>query len=156
MPVRTSLAGRIAACTVAVAAVSICLALLAARWLPPVLAGLTAALLAVPLTAWLATVSARPWSNVLRALRDGVMSLKDHDFSISISRPRDEDLGELIDSYNSLGDLLRRERLNLHQRELLLDTVIQTTPLGLVLTNAAGRVVYSNIAARSLLLSGRK
>jgi two-component system nitrogen regulation sensor histidine kinase NtrY len=44
----------------------------------------------------------------------------------------------------------------LHQRELLLDTVIQTTPLVMVLTNSAGRIVYSNIAARQLFHSGRK
>jgi two-component system nitrogen regulation sensor histidine kinase NtrY len=38
----------------------------------------------------------------------------------------------------------------------MLDTVIQTTPLALVLTNAGGRIVFSNIAARQLLHSGRK
>jgi nitrogen fixation/metabolism regulation signal transduction histidine kinase len=65
-------------------------------------------------------------------------------------------LRELVLAYNSLGDLLRRERLDLYQRELLLDTVIQTTPLVMVLTNAAGRIVYSNIAARELFHAGRK
>jgi len=53
-------------------------------------------------------------------------------------------------------DLLRRERLDLHQRELLLDTVIQTTPLVLVLTNSAGRIVYSNIAAASSFMAAAK
>jgi nitrogen fixation/metabolism regulation signal transduction histidine kinase len=52
--------------------------------------------------------------------------------------------------------LLRRERLDLYQRELLLDTVIQTTPLVMVLTNTSGRIVYSNVAARQLFLGGRK
>jgi PAS domain-containing protein len=49
-----------------------------------------------------------------------------------------------------------RERLDLYQRELLLDTVIQTTPLVMVLTNSVGRIVYSNIAARQLFHGGRK
>ena len=62
----------------------------------------------------------------------------------------------MVTAYNALGDLLRRERLDLHQRELLLDTVIQTTPLVMVLTNTSGRVVYSNIAARQLFNAGRK
>jgi len=93
---------------------------------------------------------------VLNAVRDGITSLRDHDFSVSIGRPADEELGQLVAAYNSLGDLLRRERLDLYQRELLLDTVIQTTPLVMVLTNAAGRIVYSNIAARQLLNNGRK
>ena len=61
-----------------------------------------------------------------------------------------------ISDDNSLGDLLRRERLDLYQRELLLDTVIQSTPLSMVLTDAAERVVYSNVAARQLLHGGRK
>ena len=61
-----------------------------------------------------------------------------------------------VTAYNSLGDLLRRERLDLYQRELLLDTVIQTTPLVMVLTNTSGRIVYSNVAARQLFHEGRK
>jgi nitrogen-specific signal transduction histidine kinase len=52
--------------------------------------------------------------------------------------------------------LLRRERLDLYQRELLLDTIIQTTPLVMVLTNISGRIVYSNVAARQLFHDGRK
>ena len=44
----------------------------------------------------------------------------------------------------------------MYQRELLLDTVIQATPLSMVLTNANGRVVYSNVAARQTFLGGRK
>jgi nitrogen fixation/metabolism regulation signal transduction histidine kinase len=156
MTLRTSLAGRVAAAVTLVALLAVVLALVAARWLPPFLAAMTSLLIVVPIIAWVATAMTRPWTHVLQALRDGITSLRDHDFSISISPPRQEEFAALVAEYNSLGDLLRRERLNLHQRELLLDTVIQTTPLGLVLTNAAGRVVYSNIAARQLLLGGRK
>jgi nitrogen fixation/metabolism regulation signal transduction histidine kinase len=93
---------------------------------------------------------------VVRAVRDGVLSLRDHDFSISITPVPNGELRELVSAYNSLGDLLRRERLDLYQRELLLDTVIQTTPLVMVLTNTSGRIVYSNVAARQLFLGGRK
>src|SRR5581483_4838223 len=84
------------------------------------------------------------------------ISMRDHDFSVSISRIADDELGELVSAYNSLGDLLRRQRLDINQRELLLDTVIQATPLVMVLTDSAGRVVYSNLAARQLLYGGRK
>jgi PAS domain-containing protein len=59
-------------------------------------------------------------------------------------------------SYNSLGDRLRVERQSLYQRELMLDTVIQTTPLALVLTNEGDAVLYSNTAARQLFGAGRK
>jgi two-component system nitrogen regulation sensor histidine kinase NtrY len=92
----------------------------------------------------------------MHAVRDGVTSLRDHDFSISIARVANQELGELATAYNELGELLRRERLDLYQRELLLDTVIQTTPQVMVLTNSVGRVVYSNVEARQLFNDGRK
>jgi two-component system nitrogen regulation sensor histidine kinase NtrY len=156
MRVRLSLAGRVATAVILAALVVAVITVLLWRWLPPWLAATTALVLAVPTAVWLAQQATRPWSSVVRALTDGVASLRDHDFSVSISPPQDEQLRELVNAYNSLGDLLRRERLDLYQRELLLDTVIQTTPLALVLTNAAGRIVFSNIAARQLLLEGRK
>jgi two-component system, NtrC family, nitrogen regulation sensor histidine kinase NtrY len=156
MRFQTSLAGRVAFVVALVAILAVVLALVAARWLPSFLAGLTALLLVIPLIVWVSRATTQPWSRMLQALRDGISSLRDHDFSVSIGQPRHDEFAALVAEYNLLGDLLRRERLNLHQRELLLDTVIQTTPLGLVLTNADGRVIYSNVAARQLLLGGRK
>jgi nitrogen fixation/metabolism regulation signal transduction histidine kinase len=153
---RWSLAGRAATALALIAAVAAGGAALAARWLAPVPAALAGVLAAVPLLLWLARRITRPWVQVVRAVRDGIVSLRDHDFSMSIGSTPDVELTALTNAYNSLGDLLRRERLDLYQRELLLDTVIQTTPLSLVLTDAGERVVYSNVAARQLLRSGRK
>jgi two-component system, NtrC family, nitrogen regulation sensor histidine kinase NtrY len=51
---------------------------------------------------------------------------------------------------------LRAQRQDLYQRELLLDTVIQASPLALLLTNANGTILYGNLAARQLLGGGRK
>jgi two-component system, NtrC family, nitrogen regulation sensor histidine kinase NtrY len=153
---RLSLAGRVAiALTSTLLAVAL-IATVLSRWMPPWIAATTAVVLILPPSLWLAGRVARPWSSAVRALTDGVASLRDHDFSVSISPPNDRELRELVTAYNSLGDLLRRERLDLYQRELLLDTVIQTTPLALVLTNASNRIVFSNLAARQLLLQGRK
>jgi two-component system, NtrC family, nitrogen regulation sensor histidine kinase NtrY len=152
-----SLAGRAAAALVAIAIVAAAAATVATTWLHSSLAGaLGGMLIAVPLALWLARGLTRPWSRVVNAVRDGIVSLRDRDLSISVGRAPNDELGELVAAYNSLGDLLRRERLDLYQRELLLDTVIQTTPLALVLTNASDRVVYGNIAARQLLREGRK
>jgi nitrogen fixation/metabolism regulation signal transduction histidine kinase len=55
-----------------------------------------------------------------------------------------------------MSQALRDERQDLFQRELLLDTVIQTTPLALVLTNPLQTVLYSNLAARQLFNEGRR
>src|ERR1043165_4637959 len=66
-----------------------------------------------------------------RALNDGIASLKDRDFSVSVTRATRDEMGDLVETYNALGDRLRVERQSLYQRELILDTVIQTTPLAL-------------------------
>jgi two-component system nitrogen regulation sensor histidine kinase NtrY len=154
---RTSLAGRTAV-GLGLVALLVAAATAAAEYYfrTPMIAALAGLLASAPLVLWAATLVSRPWSRVLRAVSDGIVSMRDHDFSVSIRRISDDELGDLVTAYNALGDLLRRERLDLHQRELLLDTVIQTTPLVMVLTNSAGRIVYSNIAARQLFHGGRK
>ena len=98
----------------------------------------------------------RGWSRQLRAVADGIGSLRDRDYSVSVTPTGPDEIGDLTSEYNALGDSLRRERLDLHQRELLLDTVVQTTPLALVLTNPNDQVVFGNIAARQLFRGGRK
>lgn len=97
-----------------------------------------------------------PVNRYLRVLRDGVAGFRDGDFSLSIAVTRRDELGELAALYNRIGDVLRRERQELFQRELLLDTVIQSTPWALVLTNANGAVLYANTSARKLFHEGRK
>ncbi len=120
------------------------------------LAAALSALLLAPVVAWSGARLTSRWSRTARALNDGVLSLKDRDFSVSVTRATEDELGELVSSYNGLGDRLRVERQSLYQRELMLDTVIQTTPLALVLTNEADAVIYSNTSARQLFGGGRK
>ena len=156
--IRSSLTARVFIVTMLVAIVAAGVAaLVALRWPGSLLLPSVAVLVVVLPLSWLgAKFSAGSWSRVVRAVRDGVMSLRDHDFSMSIAPVPEGELKELVLAYNSLGDLLRRERLDLYQRELLLDTVIQTTPLVMVLTDSNERIVYSNIAARQLFYAGRK
>lgn len=113
-------------------------------------------LILVPLLAYAATHITSRWSRTVRALTDGLSSLRDRDFSVSVTQSTQDEMGELVATYNSLGDRLRVERQSLYQRELMLDTVIQTTPLALVLTNERGAVIYSNTTARHLFSGGRK
>lgn len=156
--IRSSLAARVfvAAMSAAIVAAGVATAVALTWTRSPLLIAATGVVVALPVSWWCAKLATGTWSQVVRAVHDGVMSLRDHDFSLSITPVPHGDLKELVLAYNSLGDLLRRERLDLYQRELLLDTVIQTTPLVMVLTNAAGRIVYSNIAARQLFYAGRK
>jgi two-component system, NtrC family, nitrogen regulation sensor histidine kinase NtrY len=120
------------------------------------LAFLIGVAIATPIATFGARYFMRPVAQTLRAVGDGIASLADRDFSVSITLSKERELAELVEGYNRLGGVLRAERQSLYQRELLLDTVIQATPLAMVLTNANGRVVYSNIAARQTFLGGRK
>ena len=97
-----------------------------------------------------------PVSLYLQALIDGVSSLRDGDFSINLAVRRRDELGDLAAAYNSVGDILRFERQNLYQRELLLDTVIQSSPQALVLVDESGHVLYANTAARRRFCEGRR
>jgi nitrogen fixation/metabolism regulation signal transduction histidine kinase len=115
---------------------------------------LTAAVVVVP--ALLAARRAvRPVHRVLRAMQTSVACYSDGDFSISLVVDRRDELGELLRTNNELGSALRKQRAHLVQRELLLDTVTQNSPVALVLVDPHQRVVYANIAARHLLNEGR-
>ncbi len=127
------------------------------RWLDSTwLAFLIGISIAGPLATLAARYYMRPIAKTLMAVGDGIASLTDRDFSVSITASDQAELAALIEGYNRLGNVLREERQSLYQRELLLDTVIQATPISMVLTNANGRVVYSNVAARQTFLGGRK
>lgn len=115
-----------------------------------------ALLVLVPCVAFSASIVTTRWSRTARALTDGISSLRDRDFSVSVTRATDDEMGDLVSAYNGIGDKLRVERQSLYQRELMLDTVIQTTPLALVLTNDGDAVIYSNATARQLFSDGRK
>lgn len=120
------------------------------------LAALLGLALALPLALWALRAKMAPVNRHLRTLIDAVSSLRDGDLSVEVADARRDELGELARAYNGVGEILRRERQNLYQRELLLDTVIQASPLALVLTQQAGRIVYSNSAARRLFNGGRR
>jgi two-component system nitrogen regulation sensor histidine kinase NtrY len=92
---------------------------------------------------------------LLRALAGTVASYREGDFSLSLVADRDDELGELMTAHNELAAALRAQRAHLVQRELLLDTVMQNSPVALVLVDAHERIAYANIAARHLLSEGR-
>jgi two-component system nitrogen regulation sensor histidine kinase NtrY len=132
----------------------------AGAWLAAVLhsplrAWLLVTATAVPAVLWLAARLMRPVVQVLRALTGMVASYREGDFSMSLAAGRKDELGALLTAHNELADALRTQRAHLVQRELLLDTVMQNSPVAMVLVDAHGRVAFANIAARQLLGEGR-
>ncbi len=156
MKTKLSFAGRLALlCSLLLTAVTGFGAALSSALEPWWLAWLIALTAALPLL-WLGIGRiAAPSVGLIQALTDGIDSLKDSDFSVTIADKRHDELGDLVRAHNRLGSVLRTERQTLYQRELLLDTVIQTTDIALVLVNRNGTIVYSNTAARRLIRDGK-
>ena len=104
---------------------------------------------------WLGGLLSDPVTRLLRALEGAVASYRDSDFSFSLSATRRDEFGDLARLHNELGQVLRDQRQHLVQRELLLDTVVQNTPVALVLVDLQERVAYANLASRHLFNEGR-
>ncbi|OWQ91354.1 ATP-binding protein [Roseateles aquatilis] len=114
--------------------------------------------LIVPLALGMASVLLAPLTRLLRALESTVLSYRDGEFGSAIAADPPGGLSELADLmqlHSELGLALREQRHHLAQRELLLDTVVQNTPVALILTDPLERIAYANIAARQLLDQGR-
>lgn len=110
----------------------------------------------LPLSAGIVYWFFQPLIHRLNALCDGAANFCENDFSTSIASGRNDEVGDVIRAFNHVGQILREERRNIFQRELLLDTVLQAAPLALVLTDTRQRVIYANPHARQLFLSGHK
>ena len=122
----------------------------------PWLVASVALLVMLPIAVALVHRQLRPTLSLFRALTGSVTSFRDGDFSFSLRWPGHDELGDLVEAHNALGDVLREQRLGLVQRELLLDTMVQNTPVAMLLVAEGGPIVYGNLAARRLLNQGRK
>jgi len=152
----TSLEGKLAALLILAELAGIATMALMPHWLGSAwTAGVAAALVLIPFTLYVARAAAAPLAGLLRALAGSVVSFRDGDFSVSLADTRRDEFGDLVRAHNELGHVLRVERQNLFQRELLLDTMVQNSPTALVLVEPGGHVVYANLAARALLNSGQ-
>jgi two-component system, NtrC family, nitrogen regulation sensor histidine kinase NtrY len=132
------------------------------RWIPASLKmsdasiAVVVLLVLVPISLLLLHRQIKIYFSLFRALAGTVSSYRDADYSFSIRWQSDDEVGELVKAHNALGNTLREQRLNLVQRELLLDTMAQNTPVAMFLRVDSGPIVYSNLAARRLLNNGKK
>jgi len=109
---------------------------------------------------WSLRRATAPVRSLMRALAGTTSSYRDGEFNFGVYWPGNDELGDLVDAHRELGDVLREQRQGLVQRELLLDTMVQNTPVAMLLIAVGGdgisRVVFSNLAARKLLHGGWK
>lgn len=126
------------------------------RWMQDWAAALIAATVVGALIGGIIWRTVSPMRALFRALAGTVASYRDGDFSFGITWDKYSDLVELVNAHNALGDALRDQRVSLVQRELLLDTLVQNTPVAMTLIDESQRVVLGNLAARKLLGEGRR
>ena len=156
--VRLSLVTRLSALVGTLLALGVIIALTLDHFIPgqPGLVFAICLACVVPISIITLRSQIQPILSLFRALEGTVTSYKDGDFSFSLHWPHNDELADLIDAHNALGNVLRDQRLGLVQRELLLDTMVQNTPVAMLLVADAGAIVYANVAARQLLNDGRK
>lgn len=112
-----------------------------------------AALLALAFSKW----ALAPLRRLTDALDTLLLCWRDGDFASHLSRePELQELRQLSEAHAQLAQTIRDERQQLAQREWLLDTVVQHTPIALLLLDAQDRVLVANLAARGLLGDGRR
>ncbi|MEO6235260.1 MAG: ATP-binding protein [Thermomonas sp.] len=132
------------------------LAMLLTRWLQPWAATLVAAAVLAPFLIYQVHRLFAPVRSLFRALAGSVASYRDGDYSFGIAWHGQGELRELVESHRELGDTLRKQRLSLVQRELMLDTIVQNTPVAMVLIDPSRRVVLGNLAARKVFGNGHR
>jgi two-component system, NtrC family, nitrogen regulation sensor histidine kinase NtrY len=150
------IATRVTAAFALTAAASIGAGFLAHRLVPQPYSWALAALIAMPFVFFGArTITKRltqlhdDLGNALRAARDG-------DLGLRLVVRGDREIAELRRLYNELADAVRAETYDVRNKEILLDTILQRTPLAVILVNPGERVIYSNAAARELLAAGAR
>ncbi|MFL6694719.1 MAG: sensor histidine kinase [Ramlibacter sp.] len=154
---RFSLVTRLTLLGGALAIASSVLAVVLSAWLEPGwrAAAFTLAVM-LPLAVLVARAELQPLLSMLRALGGTVISYRDGDFSVGLHWHGNDEIGDLVRAHNELGRVLRDQRQGLAERELLLDTMVQNTPVAMLLVHQAGHVVFGNLAARQLLHRGRR
>ena len=150
---RFSLAGRVAGITLASLLLYSAL-VWTGSWLflPDWRAHLLAFAIVFPLLLWAVSRFVRPLTRTLDGLTDGIRAFQDRDFSMRIATTREDELGDLVRLYNQVGDILHEERGQLRQRELLLQSALDQSPIAILLVNPLDRIIYSNHEAKKLFL----
>lgn len=99
----------------------------------------------------LSFVIARSVVRPVEIVRQAARRLAGGDFAVEVALQRNDEFGQLVDAFNSMGKELQNRvgQLEANRRELA--TIMQNMAEGLVLVDAAGTVVLANQVAGQLL-----
>ncbi len=154
----TSLKARTILATIATAALAIAAYETAQHWhLSKPIAAAAALTAATLLALWFSQLLLQPLRRLTTALDTLLLCWRDGDYATHLSSEADvSELQQLAQAHQQLAQAIRAERQQLAQREWLLDTVVQHTPVALLLLDAKDEVLVANLAARQLLGEGKR
>lgn len=85
---------------------------------------------------------------ILQSLDHGLQSLRDNDFSVSLNQQKEAHYNSLITTFNQTSEKLREERQRLYQREMMLDKVLNASPMVTILVDHRDTIVFTNNSAQ--------
>ena len=85
---------------------------------------------------------------IIHSLDHGLQSLRDNDFSVSLSQQKEATYNPLINAFNQTSANLRDERQRLYQREMMLDKVLNASPMVTILVDHRDTIVFTNNSAQ--------
>ena len=95
------------------------------------------------------------YRNIVRPLNTiagGMDLLREQDFSSRLSHVHQPDVDKIVDLFNRLMEQLKTQRLSVQERNMLLDRLIQVSPMGIVMLDFDGNIESANHAAQQMLL----
>jgi PAS domain S-box-containing protein len=99
----------------------------------------------------LGLVLARRISNPIRDLIRGTQRVSSGDMGFTIPKASDDEIGELVSSFNRMTVALDRSRSALNERKRYIETIISNVGAGIISTDGRGRIDTINAAAETML-----
>jgi PAS domain S-box-containing protein len=94
---------------------------------------------------------ARRISSPIHDLIQGTLKIGSGDLSFTIPKSRDDEIGDLVTSFNKMTAALARSRKTLSERKRYIETIIGNVGAGIIATDSRGRIDTFNSAAEKLL-----
>ncbi len=94
---------------------------------------------------------ARRISGPIQDLTQGTLKIGSGDLSFTIPKSQDDEIGDLVTSFNTMTTALARSRKTLSERKRYIETIIGNVGAGIISTDSRGRIDTFNSAAEKLL-----
>jgi PAS domain S-box-containing protein len=99
----------------------------------------------------LGLILARRMARPIRELTQGTLRVSSGDLGFTIPKPSDDEIGDLVSSFNRMTTALEKSRNALTERKRYIEAIIGNVGAGIIFTDSRGRIDTLNSAAEHLL-----